>query len=309
MRAKKWLTFITAFCTLLGIILMIIFYYSDIKIGYDITLAMLGSSLLGFIMSLIEYFSERRRTMQDFWKEAMQTLSKLRKAKYIMIVEPEELLLNCFEEEFNNKRVEQYGEEMASHLGIKVRYEAKNEYIKWLKIKEAMCFTEEDDENKILSEMYVQKIDEAKLKLVMAMKNYIELSQINLLALDSAYGSLDFMFSNRSIRQNAYDCIFDKIRKIKREIGKEVFHFNRWQEGRGSFVVCAKKALQISNMLFEGKQRNDNGLKYECIYQSLFDEIDDALEDFRIKIYWSNKKEEIERFPVLARVIEKSPSI
>ena len=58
MTAKKWVTIVTFICSLVAIILMSGFKYccAEGNIGYDITLAIFGSALLGFIMSLIEYF-------------------------------------------------------------------------------------------------------------------------------------------------------------------------------------------------------------------------------------------------------------
>lgn len=57
---------VTFFCTMLEVVLLPIFKYFKYDIGYDISLAIFGSALLGFIMSLIEYFTERRKAMEQF---------------------------------------------------------------------------------------------------------------------------------------------------------------------------------------------------------------------------------------------------
>ncbi|MDF2854643.1 MAG: hypothetical protein K0Q87_494 [Neobacillus sp.] len=303
MSAKKWLTIITAFCTLLGLVLAIVFDCGGISLGYDIALATFGSALLGFIMSLTEYFSERRKAMECFWKEARITLSELRKAKPIVIAEPEELLLSCFAEECNNKKVKQYGERIAASLGLTIKHEAMDAYIKWIETNEVMNFREDDDITKILDELYESRIKAARIHFESIIKSYIELSHISIFELDNAYGNLNFLFANKRIRLNAYNDIFDKMRKIKVDICNETFHFNLWKEGKGNFVVCAKKTIEVSDMLFETKKSKTGGLEHESIYQTLFDDIDDALEDFRIKTYWSNKKEQVERIPVMGRVI------
>ena len=68
MAAKKWVTIVTFVCTIEVIIFIVIFklYCLENNIGYDIALAVFGSALLGFVMSLVEYFSERKNAMEQF---------------------------------------------------------------------------------------------------------------------------------------------------------------------------------------------------------------------------------------------------
>ncbi len=303
MRAKKWLTFATIICTIASIVLMIAFQCNDIKIGYDISLALFGSAFLGFIMSLIEYFSERKSSMEKFWIEARKVLVQFRNAKPIVMNEPEELILNSFAEEINNREIEKYGEEVANSLGLKKESKAKNEYIAWMESHEVMNFTENSDISRILDEIYEQRLEERRTYFLSIIDNYIDLSSISLSDLDSAYGSLDFMFGNKKIRRIAYEEVFNKVREIRNSIYSEVYHFNLWKEGKGNFVICAMKAMEISKALFESKISESGALKQECIYQKAFDEIEESLEDFRIKIYWPQKKEQITRLSVLHKII------
>ena len=303
MRAKKWLTFATIICTIASIVLMIAFQCNDIKIGYDISLALFGSAFLGLIMSLIEYFSERKSSMEKFWIEARKVLVQFRNAKPIVMNEPEELILNSFAEEISNREIEKYGEEVANFLGLKKESKAKNEYIAWMESHEVMNFTENDDISRILDEIYEQRLEEKKTYFSSIIDNYIDLSNISLSDLDSAYGSLDFMFGNKKIRRIAYEEVFNKVREIRNSIYSEVYHFNLWKEGKGNFVICAMKAMEISKALFESKISESGALKQECIYQRAFDEIEESLEDFRIKIYWSQKKDPVKQIPVMGRMI------
>lgn len=305
MRAKKWLTFATVICTIISIVLMIVFQFKNIKMGYDIALAMFGSALLGFIMSMIEYFSERKSSMEQFWLEARKVLYQFRKARPINISDPEKLILNSFAEEIYNKEVGQYGKKVASSLGLEKKDAAKKAYIAWLESHEIKSYTENDDISEILDEVYNQHLEQNRVHIASVIDNYIELSQISLSELDSAYGNLDFLFGNKKIRRKAYDEIFNKIREIKETICLETYHFNLWKQGKGNFVVCSEKAMEVSRSLFKSITSDRNGLQQVCIYQVVFDEIEESLEDFRIKIYWSKKKESIEHIPVMGRVIEK----
>ena len=60
------------------------------------------------------------------------------------------------------------------------------------------------------------------------------MSQISLSELDSAYGNLNFIFANKSIRLKAYDEIYDKIRTIRNKILMEAFH-----------LICGRKKREL----------------------------------------------------------------
>ena len=79
MKAKKWLTIITGCISLLSLIAALIIGKTSNCILYDISMAIFGSALLGAIMSLTEYFVERRKAMEQFWDEARKVLKELRK--------------------------------------------------------------------------------------------------------------------------------------------------------------------------------------------------------------------------------------
>lgn len=213
------------------------------------------------------------------------------------------MILNSFAEEFHNREVEQYGEKVASSLGLKRESKAKNEYVTWMESHKIMSFTQSDNISEIFDEMYKQHLEENKIYFSAIIDNYIELAYISLSDLDSAYGSLDFMFGNKRIRRTAYDEIFNKIREIRNSIYSQVYHFNLWKEGKGNFVICAMKALEISKTLFESKTSENGALKQECIYQKALDEIEESLEDFRVKIYWLKEKEPVKQIPVMGRII------
>ena len=75
---------------------------------YDIEMAILGSALLGFIMSLTEYFVEKQKSMEEFWLQATKVLKELRKIKYLDFDAPAELVLNALQEENSNEWIEKF---------------------------------------------------------------------------------------------------------------------------------------------------------------------------------------------------------
>ena len=302
MSAKKWVTIVTFFFTMFAVILLPIFDYYECNIGYDISLAIFGSALLGFIMSLVEYFTERRKAMEQFWLEAGQVLAQFRKAKYIKFDEPEDLVISCIAENYENRWI-QNNPTLAKLSEIEESHEQQDKFIEWIDEHEAHSFSEDDDIEAILEKIYASRINSYEDLVKSVIDNYIKLSQISLSELDNAYGNLNFIFANKSIRFKAYNNIYDKIRTIRNKIVMETFHFNLLKEGKGNFVVCMDKAIEVSKTLFSQKKINQNGIESICIYQEQFDDIAESLEDFRAKIYLGAKKEQIKRIPVSGSII------
>lgn len=303
MSAKKWVTVVTFLCTILAIALLPIFKFCKCDMGYDISLAIFGSALLGFIMSLVEYFTERRKAMEQFYIEARSVLVQFRKAKYIQFDEPEDIVVACIAENYENKLVQESDPIIAQFWGRTESHENQSKYTQWMEEHEAMSFSEDDDINMILDKIYVDRMEFYEGMVKEVIENYIELSQISLSELDSAYGNLNFIFANKSIRLKAYNEIYDKIRTIRNKILMEAFHFNLWKEEKGNFVVCMNKAIDISKTLFLVEKTRKNQFESVCIYQKQFDDVEESLERFRTKIYFKEKKEPIDRVPVSGKMI------
>ena len=305
MTAKKWVTIVTLICTIIAVVLMPVFKYcfSEGNIGYDIALAVFGSSLLGFIMSLVEYFSERKKAMEQFWIEAKRVLSQFRKAEYIYFDEPEEIVTGCIAENYYNKRAKELPPGVAGIFGPEESHEYQEKYTQWMEENEPMSFTENDDIGNILNQICISRMENYEKTVNKVIDNYIELSKISLYELDSAYGNLNFIFANNNIRLKAYNEIFNKIRTIKQKILEETYHFNLYKDNKGNFAVCMSKAIEVSKVLFIEEKKSEDVFDYVSIYQKEFDDIEESLETFRAKIYFRSKVESIERIPVTGRMM------
>ena len=214
MNAKKWVTIVTLICTIIAVVLMTVFKccFSDGNIGYDIALAIFGSALLGLIMSLVEYFSERKKAMEQFWIEAKRVLAQFRKAKYIYFDEPEEIVIGCIAENYYNKRAKKSAPGVVDIFGSEESHVYQEKYTQWMEENEPMLFTENHDIGNKLNQNYISKMENYEKTVNEVIDNYIELSKISLYELDSAYSNLNFIFSNKNIRLKAYNEIFNKIR-------------------------------------------------------------------------------------------------
>ncbi len=278
-------------------------FFLDGNIGYDIALAVFGSALLGFIMSLVEYFSERKKAMEQFWIEAKRVLAQFRKAEYIYFDEPEDIVTGCIAENYYNKRAKELPPGVSGIFGPEESHEYQKKYIQWMEENEPMSFTENDDIGNILNQVCISRMENYEKTVNEVIDNYIELSKISLYELDSAYGNLNFIFSNKNIRLKAYNEIFNKIRTIKQKILKETYHFNLYKDNKGNFAVCMNKAIEVSKILFTEKKKSEDAYDYVSIYQKEFDDIEESLEVFRTKIYFKSKVEPVERIPVTGRMM------
>ena len=120
-------------------------------------------------------------------------------------------------------------------------YEACIDYLNSLK-------PENDDIGNILNQVCISRMENYENTVNGVIDNYIELSKISLYELDSAYGNLNFIFSNKNIRLKAYNEIFNKIRTIKQKILEETYQFNLYKDNKGNFAVCMNKAIEVSKI-------------------------------------------------------------
>lgn len=265
MKAKRWVTLVTFLLTLVSFVLIIKFKNFECDVEYDIAMAIFGSSILGCIMSFTEYFSERERAMEQFYQEAIRTLAKFRKAKPLQLTEPEELIRNCIFEKMKNDDYVSFG------MDDEVQYTEKVKYLEWLKkYKPEIFIGAGADEEKI----YQTKIEEAETMIKDCIYNYSKLAHISFAKLDSAYGNLDFLVANHTIRMKAYNEIFDKMRSIRNEIFLANTHFELWKHGKGNFVFCTDKVIEINKKLFIEEKSEEENVVSVSIYQKEFDDIE-----------------------------------
>lgn len=291
MKVKKYLTIITASCSLIAAILLIAIGKESDSIWYDISMAVLGSALLGFIMSITEYFDERRRAMEEFYKQATYVLHQVRHIRPFTPREPADLILDCFEEEYRNHY---FGEnELGIKLDIDVEYKAKDTLKNWIKenaptqIKQLTGFDEWAERE------YSTCIKKSQEDMKRVIDSYIDLSKVDLAALDSAYGNLDFLVENDTIRnQMAFYHIFTRLRNT-RNLGLKNLHVF-YGDNCASFPVAARCAAEMCSELFE--YRRETG--WDGWYQTDLDEIEDELERFRCEIYFGQKPSFVRHIPV-----------
>jgi uncharacterized protein YlzI (FlbEa/FlbD family) len=302
MKAKKWVTFITAGVSAISLICAIIAYVNNVDLMYDISMAIFGSALLGFIMSLIEYFAERRKAMEDFLGAAYKIYVQLRKIKLLKLDEPKELILDCILEEQSNKMWGKCDGETAKEFGFGAVHKNRDAYIAWMEENEPMYFSEDDDIESILIKTYNGRIEHYSDMFMKYMDMYIIASQIDLENLSNAYGNLDFLFGNKKIRIAAFESIYAKLQEYRNKIASEVFHFNMVKDGKGNFAVCCKKIMELNDFFFATEITVSDGIERTIVYQEKFDNVSDRIEEFRSKIYFRKEVRYEEKTPVFSQL-------
>ena len=262
-------------------------------------MALLGSAVLGFIMSITEYYVERRKAMEEFWIQATNILKELRKIKHLDMDAPTNLIIEAFGEERSNE-----WNLMFSLLSEdkKIQHKAKDKLISWYEENISLPFDENTDVEKELEKLYQSKMEGYKKTFMHCMNGYQLASSVDLGTLDNAYGNLNFIFANKCIRKKAYDSIYDKIRKIVFQFKTEAYHFNMLKDGKGNFPVCATKVSDLDKNYFLSKEVTEHGYTHTLVYQNIFDDIDASLEEFRCKIY-KTKYVESKREPISGKTI------
>ena len=309
MKAKKWVTFITAGVSAISLICSIIAYKISVDLMYDISMAIFGSALLGFIMSLIEYFAERRKAMEDFLRAAYKVYVQLRKIKLLKLDEPQELILDCISEEQHNKQWEKCDGETAKSLGFNVVHKKRDAYIAWMQENKPMSFSENDNIDAILIQIHNECVENYTNTFMKYMDMYIVASKIDLEDLSNAYGNLDFLFGNRKIRLAAFESIYSKLQEYRNKIKSEVFHFNMIKDGKGSLGVCRKKVLELNDFFFETETAQNDGREWTTVHQRKFDDVSDRIEEFRSKIYFRKEVQYEKKAPVFSQLRRISGSV
>ena len=293
MKVKKWLTIITALCSVLAVVSAIAIGKESNSMRYDISMAVLGSSLLGFIMSITEYFDERQRSMKEFYKQATYVLHQVRQVRLFAPREPVSLILDCFSEESSNQFLTE--NELGIKLKIDVDHKAKDALKNWIKEDAPTEIKQRSDFDDWVERSYSACIKKSQEDMKRVIDSYIDLSKVDLAPLNSAYDNLDFLVENDTIRnQMALDHILSRLRNY-RNLGLKNLHVFYGYDC-ASFPVAARCAVEMCSELFEYRRETE----WDVWYQTGLDEIGDALERFRCEIYFGQKPSVDRDIPVCA---------
>lgn len=324
MTSKKSTVIISAALTVLGVAVFTFlqfrmyryFYFFDnypnrellsIWKGYAITISsgIFTSAFVTFLIARGDYFYERRKSLENMYLESEELQRAFAKINYIFPDEPKELVRDLLGEIDGNERHEEQNKNLQEQLkNIEAPDKAKEihdafylqdkhdaeikfkEYL-WEHTKDDMkeFFTTPESKEEYLDKECKMKIEKYSQELDDVMKSYITFKEVRTKELTAAYGGLDFVFANKSIRQHIFEKLYEKQTKQVKKIKNRIYYFESYFAGNG-----ANKAL-----LFDWVWKLQESLTSEdenAYYRQYMYEVDNEM--VQVLVYANGKANESE---------------
>lgn len=146
-----------------------------------------------------------------------------------------------------------------NHMSITHKAEAAFKEFIWNHTEDS---TKKDNSDLFNKENYLdcvckQKIRKYSEQLEDAMRSYVIFDEVRTKELTSAYGDLNFIFSNKTIRQHIYDKLYRKQFEQVDLIKRINYHFNLYFEGKGgSKSVMLDYVWKLQNSLISEEKNS-----------------------------------------------------
>lgn len=327
MKNKKYTIFITSVIAIIGITVFAVLQFQLYELigiyggaiflsnfrqfGIVVSSGLFTSAMVTLIISSSEYKNERTESLENMYLAAEDLEQEFLKINYFLPDEPKELVQNVLGELDNNaiilrhnKQLEesiskfknqQKADEFYRHNWIKLNYDAQKEFRDYVwentnnRIKE--IYTEPSQIKEYLDRECKEKIEKYNSQLENTMRSFLRFQEVRTKSVTAAYGKLDFLFANKSIRCHIYEKLYHKLVEEVDLIKEKNFYFSQYFDGKGG-----NKSLQCSFIweLQESLLSED-----ENFYYRQFD-FDLSTEIVQVLVY-ANGKDNICEFPDLNR--------
>ena len=274
-----------------------------------ITSGLFTSAAVTFLISIREYKNERVEALEGIYFAAMELEREFARIKYFFPEEPQKLVQNVLGELDNNELASKYNENLATsvlnfeeqqkpddthekcHMTLKQdAQKAFRDYV-WAHMdeREKAFLTEPIQIKDYLDRICAEKIAKYDEQLRETMKSFLRFQEIRTDAITAAYGKMDFVFANKSIRKNIYEKLYHKLFNMINDIKKVNFNFDLFFTGRGG-----NRAVQCG---FVWKLQNELLSEDADCYYRQFD-FDITTEMVQVLVY-ANGKTNMNEFPKL----------
>lgn len=257
-------------------------YLFEMDFWINFSFAILGSSFLGFIMSLVEYFVEKSIVLEEYYLAALNLINTYSKAKYFIMNEPKELLTAYYNE--SHKIIPKYfPSEMPAHS-------AKDELFKYMNnIWRNTIDLPEPEFSEYANEQFDIEIKKYNQELKDTISSYLTISETNILPLENAYGKLDFIFGNRKFRAKIYKRIHKPFQEYKRFIDEKAFHFRTFMNAKnGNSAVMIDMIDEIQKKYYKTIDKSNEYFSVIIIYRQFIDDMNDKIDWLLSEIYHHN---------------------
>ena len=244
MRENKNTIILTAIIAVVCLFICIVLHdpYDNSNLLYDLSLACFGSALLGTVIAAIAYMAKRRDAMEQFSEEIEKVITVLGN---IPVIEISDLVRGALSDEdgFLERKTENC-DKLKDYIESRIPIDEN---------------TTEDQMKEWIENAYKS-----------------EFADLSLFELSNAYGRLDFLFGNKTVRKHAYDKLYNKIRAFKSLCLDNRRILNPYLQGKGNEIVSMDKMVLLQSKAFE----NRDG----AYYAKLRDDLRYDLETFRSQI-------------------------
>lgn len=280
MKAKKWLVIITGIISFLSLVCAYVF--CDIvpsEFLKNFSFAILGSALLGMIMSLTEYYVARKQALLQYYLCAIDILKEIKKAKYFFMQEPLDLIQAYFLEKQDNQF-----KLISNKLEEK---QARNKLLAYMSEKwKRTVDIPEPEFSEYAEAQFVDRVEQYEINSTKTMELYVTISKMDLRPLENAYGELDFFFMNKTMRRRIFRDIHSQLREYKQEIVRKAYHFQLYFTSESdNLAVLLSMIDEIQQKYFAVQTIDDRNYRITTIYEKFADGVEDEIERLRCDIY------------------------
>lgn len=291
--------------TIIFSILSLNYQYEIIDILLNISIGLLGSTIVVLLLNIPAYNVSKRQRLEKFWNESKRLISAFSKVDYLLNEYNEENVINYINALNNKKRIEVYNE-----INPKNKIDCKDMQLKKV-LADEYILNNRDLESKISKSGLEKYADEQIDKYIEKLRNksekicqqYIILSNESTAELNFLLGDMEFFLGKKpyeKIYKKLYQPLFEKLDKIK----EEVYHFELYLENQGKEAVVLEKLFTLQKELFALKTKENDKMKTYIVTGKFNDSILMSLEEFRADMY--NIKPEYQKtHPILCKTIKK----
>lgn len=292
MKAKKWLIIITGAISFLSIMCAFWFDYIKNQFFMNFSFAIMGSAILGGIMSLTEYFVTKKQALEQYYLASYDILKRIEKVKYFFADEPIDLIIEFFHEKRNIETEKMLGMDISTTAREKLFSYMIDKWKKTIDIPEPEFSSYAKERFDDQMQNYIKDATEV-------MESYVRVSKIDLRPLDNAYGELDFLFANQSLKNKIFKQIHQRLWDYKCAVAEQSFHFNLFLTGGDNLAVMLRKIEELQKMYFTKDVKSIRCFDNIIIHAQFAESMDESIEELRCKIY-GQKYEKPDHVPVAA---------
>lgn len=280
MKAKKRLVIVTWIASGISLLLAILFQFFFFGIGnygevsafiVNFSFAVFGSALLGFIMSLVEYFVSKKHALENYYLEALKVYNIFSKIEFLLITEPKDLLM------------EHFSSEMMNNVFAKQNQSANGSLYEYMKTiwTNTVDIPEPDFSNYTIA-AFKDYIEDFVERLIVCMDSYIDIANKKIAFLDTAYAEFDFLFCNKSLRSKIYKEIHRPFFEHKKMIDEKAYHFRTYKKAEnGNTAVIINLIDELQQKFFVVDKKADEYFEIYIVHSRFINDIDNKLEKLR----------------------------